>query len=129
MKPDEWIGIILGGTAMLGGLGIAAVAIMVSIPAATREKLAKLEAATKERLALIEKGVDPEIIFRQRRTPGQDPLLWGLLLTGMGLGILVGYLLYLFTGGNREILVNSLAILFGGIGLVVYRLINKKLEA
>jgi hypothetical protein len=128
MDTDKWIGLVLGGAAMIGGMAIAAIAIVVSVPAATKEKLAKLEAATRERLAMIEKGINPETIFKARRTPGQDPLLWGLLLAGMGLGIIIGYVLHLLTGGNREVLVNGLAILFGGIGLVQYRMLNKKLE-
>ncbi len=85
-----------------------------------------MDIRSKERMAMLEKGIDPTLIFREPKRVGQDPLLWGLLLAGMGTGILLGYLVHLITGWDRSVLINSLAILFGGLGLVVFSLSVKK---
>ena len=128
MDTEKLISLIIGGVAVAGGLGIGAISVFVAVPASTREKLAKLEIKSKERLAMLEKGIDPSIIFKDPKHAGQDPMLWGLLLAGMGAGILLGYLLSLATGWSQPILVNSLAIALGGIGLVIFSLFIKRSE-
>lgn len=125
MDTDKLIGLIIGGIAVAGGLAIGAISIIVSVPWSMKEKIAKLEIKSKERLAMLEKGMDPALIFKEPKPAGHDPLLWGLLLAGMGLGLLLGYVLSLITGWNRVVLTNSMAVLFGGIGLVVYSLYRK----
>jgi hypothetical protein len=126
MEADKLLSLVIGGIAVAGGLAVGAISIIVSVPWSMKEKLAKLEARTKERLALIEKGFSPEQVFKEPKGAGQDPLLWGLLLAGMGFGIFLGYILYLITGWDRVALINSMAILFGGGGLIVYRLFFKR---
>ena len=117
---------VMGGVAIVGGLVIAAIAIAVSVPWATKEKIAKQEAATKERLALIEKGYDPEQVLKYKKTTGSDPLLWGCLLAGIGLGVLIGYLLSVARSWDVKILTNSLGLLLGGVGLIVYYIFRRK---
>jgi hypothetical protein len=126
MDADKLTGLVISSIATLGGMTIAAISIIISVPLGMKEKLAKLEAKTKERLAMLEKGIDPMLLLKEPKRAGNDPLLWGLLLTGMGLGILLGYFLYLVTRWDRVVLTNSLAILFGGIGLIIYRLFFTK---
>jgi hypothetical protein len=128
MDTEKLISLIIGGIAVAGGLGIGAISVFVAVPATTREKLAKLEIKSKERMAMLEKGIDPAIIFKEPKRAGQDPMLWGLLLAGMGAGILLGYLLHLVTGWSQPILINSLAIGLGGLGLVLFALYIKRSE-
>ena len=126
METEKLIGLIIAAVSVTGGMAIGAIAVATAVPWSGREKLAKLEARNKERLAMIEKGIAPEIIFSEPKGAGQDPMLWGLLLAGMGLGILLGYLVHLLTGGDRNILTNALAILFGGVGLIIYAPFRKR---
>jgi hypothetical protein len=111
---------IIGGIAVAGGLAIGAISVAVSVPWAMKEKLAKLEARTRERLALIEKGIDPDQLLKEKRGVGHDPLFWGLLLTGLGLGILLGYILSMVTQWYSLMLPNAMGILLGGLGMIVY---------
>ena len=123
---ENIIGLIIGGIAVAGGLVIGAITIAVTTPWAYKEKLAKLESKSKERLVMIEKGIDPNIIFRESKRSGQDPMLWGLLLSGMGLGVLLGYLLHLVTDWDQVVLINATAILFGGIGLIAFSVFRRR---
>ena len=125
MDTEKLIGLIIATVSVAGGLAIGAIAIMTAVPAAMKEKMAKLEFKNKERMAMLEKGVDPTFIFKEPKGAGNDPLLWGLLLAFMGLGILLGYLLAMATGWDRNVLTNALGILFGGVGLVVYSIFRK----
>jgi len=126
METEKLIKLIITVVGMVGGMAIGAISIIVSIPWAFKEKLAKLDASSRERLALIEKGVDPELLFRKKRTAGQDPLFWGLLLIGLGAGWLLGFLVNNRTGWNSSLITNSMAILMGGVGLVVYFFYRKR---
>jgi len=120
--------LIIAGIAVAGGLAVGAVAIAVSVPWAMREKLARLEGRSKERLALIEKGYDPERIFEDKKKAGSDPLFWGFLLAGLGLGLFLGYLISLATGWNGEVLINSLGIFSGGVGMIIYHYAGRNKE-
>lgn len=126
MDPNAIGGLIIGGIATVGVMGLGAIAIAVSIPWSMKEKLARLEARSKERMALIEKGLDPEVFFKEKRKSGGDPLFWGLLLAGLGLGLLVGYLLALVTGWNVPLLTNAMAVFLGGIGMIIFNFYSKK---
>src|ERR1700722_5121400 len=111
---------IIGGIAVAGGLAIGAISIVVSVPWAMKEKLAKLEARNRERMALIEKGIDPDQLLKEKRGMGQDLLFWGLLLAGLGLGVLLGYILSMVTQWDSMILPNAMGALLGGLGLIIY---------
>jgi len=79
----------------------------------------------KERVTLIEKGTNAKI-FESSRQPSS--LKWGLLLVGIGLGILLGKVLAVYTTLDEEPAFFSMICLFGGIGLITYHLIAKKVE-
>lgn len=120
---------IIGAIAVLGGLGIGALAVYVSVTSATKEKLAQIEAKNKERLALIEKGMDLSILDKKSyQPPNFGALLWGLLLGGIGLGALTGYLISLVTPIERHLAIHCFGLIFGGIGLVVYFIYKKRVE-
>jgi hypothetical protein len=87
-----------------------------------------LTTRNKERLALIEKGASPEL-FKTKSTAGNGfgSFKLGLFFIGVALGIVSGYLLTQ-SGMNEEAAYFSMIFLFGGIGLVVSYLLQKKLE-
>lgn len=127
METKDLLGIIIAIIAVVGGLGIAVLSIISGYASAKEEKLALIEARNKERLALIEKGMDPLIADKQiEKKSLYGPLLWGLLLTGAGFGWLLGYIVFLIAGLDLSFISNSLAVLFGGIGLISYYVYRRK---
>jgi hypothetical protein len=93
----------------------------------------------KERMALIDKGVDVSEIFKSRDVSFKFPWLrLGILVLGIGLGILVAYLLIdqLALPSRDQSYHQSVAIIltfslliFGGLGLIlgnVFERIGKK---
>ena len=86
-----------------------------------------------ERRALIEKGISPAELRDLEAPHGSrvrplSSLKWGLLALFVGLGLLVGGLLYETYHFDEYIYFASMLI-SGGIGLVVfYRIASKKLE-
>ena len=83
----------------------------------------------RERMALIEKGVDASL-FNMGENQGNgsmlgslfNPLKIGLFLIGVGLGVVVGYMLGSM-GMAEGASYPSMIFVFGGLGLVVYYLI------
>ena len=128
MDGNDLGGLIIGGIAVAGGLGIGVVSIVISVPWAMKEKLARLEARNKERMVLIEKGLNPEDFFRdkEKKRAGGDPLFWGFLLAGIGLGLFLGYLVALSTNWDVYLLTNSMAIFLGGVGMIAFHFYSKK---
>ena len=85
------------------------------------------KAKNQERMALIEKGVDASIFIKEERGFIQV-LMWGMLLSGIGLGLLLGYILSIYTPMRQDIVMPINALLFGGIGLIGYFVYRKKTE-
>nr|NQU90043.1 hypothetical protein [Bacteroidota bacterium] len=81
----------------------------------------------KEKLAMIEKGLDISTMTKNDN-PLNQILMWGTLLTGIGFGLLFGYLLSLVSDLDQNMIVPIMAILFGGIGLIVFYIFKKKTE-
>jgi len=79
----------------------------------------------KAKMALIEKGIDVSD-SEKAVNPFHKVLLWGMLLGGIGLGLLIGYILSLTFHLEAESIQPILAILFGGIGLIIYYLYRNK---
>lgn len=88
----------------------------------------------KERMAMIEKGLDPVIA----KTPYRfNSLKIGLLLIGVGVGLFIAYTLdhtvfaeakKLDYKANQPIYLSLIAV-FGGLGLFISHLIEKKDKA
>jgi len=74
----------------------------------------------KERMAMIERGMDPRLQQRPRSRPLQT-LKWGLILSGIGLGLFIAYYLdnFVLSGHENEAIYFGLIALFGGLGLVL----------
>jgi len=87
-----------------------------------------ISARNKERMALIEKGVDAEIFYKKTRTFGKySSLQFGLLVIGIAIGILLGALLE-EVGLPEEPAYFSMIMLFGGLGLLIYYAIMRKIK-
>jgi ABC-type Mn2+/Zn2+ transport system permease subunit len=78
-------------------------------------------------MALIEKGVDPSVYLKEEPT-FHAVLMWGMLIGGIGLGLLLGYILSYYTPMREEIIMPIMALLFGGLGLISYYMYQKKRE-
>jgi hypothetical protein len=82
----------------------------------------------KERMAMIEKGVDASQFEYSKKKSAQS-LKYGILLIGIALGILIGKLLantsaFMY---EEEAAYFSMIFLFGGLALVIYYFMAKKL--
>src|ERR1700761_2495880 len=83
----------------------------------------------RERMAMIERGMDPRR-YKQRSAPYQN-LKWGLLFIGAGLGLFLAFLIDRIGFRTNEFDDNpaiyfSMIAIFGGLGLLVSYLIEKK---
>lgn len=81
----------------------------------------------KERMALIEKGLDPSVYMKEEE-PYHKALMWGLLILGIGLGAFVGYILYAYAGLSQAYAVPTMALVFGGLGLIGFYVYRRKTE-
>ena len=86
----------------------------------------------RERMAMIERGMDPRSYKPRSQT--YNTLKWGMLLIGAGLGLFLAYILdhTWFESMNRDennpAIYFSLIALFGGLGLFISFLIERKAE-
>jgi polyferredoxin len=78
----------------------------------------------KERMAMIEKGIGT-LPLDKKENPFHDVLLWALLAIGIGFGLLTGFLLIQNSIVKDDAIMGILAILFGGIGALVYTFYKK----
>jgi hypothetical protein len=85
--------------------------------------LVHLNIRKKERMLLIEKGVDASIFASKPETA--PSLKWGILLTGLAAGLLIGNLLDTITGMRPEVAYFSMLFLFGGCALILYYIIGR----
>ena len=110
MKADDLISMILI-------LGVLPVTILLIVYFIQKMKI-------KERMQLLEKGID--LSLQRKDNPFTNTLMWGMLATGIGFGLLVGFLLINSGVFNDDAIMGILAILFGGIGLIIFHFIGKK---
>ena len=83
----------------------------------------------KERMAMMEKGVDASMFVTQHKKSAYS-LKYGIMLIGIALGILIGKLLASTEAFNHEeeAAYFSMVFLFGGLGLVIYHFLAKKMD-
>ncbi len=82
-----------------------------------------------ERLALI--AADKEAgIFKEsdNKSSSHTSLKIGIFMVGIAIGLLVGEILAKVTNLNPEVAYLSMVLIFGGISLVIYYLIEKRLK-
>ncbi|MFA6950223.1 MAG: DUF6249 domain-containing protein [Lentimicrobiaceae bacterium] len=79
----------------------------------------------KERMTLLDRGLDPRSF--ERPINNFSTLKYGLLLTGVGLGILIANIIVKAGAMESEAAYFSLVTLFGGIALILDYLIEKNL--
>lgn len=127
---DYQIILIAVGVIILAGLAISIFVLKLTLPPHYKERLINIENRSRERMALIEKGMDPTLADKkENKSSGHESLVWGLLLIGIGFGALVGYIISFNYGWNQKIAMDSMALCFGGIGLVIYYLNKRKRES
>ena len=82
----------------------------------------------KERIALIEKGTDASVFYSTEKAKEKKyySLQFGILGVCIGIGILMGNILHQNLGMKDEVAYNSMIFLMGGIGLIVFHVINLK---
>ncbi len=88
--------------------------------------LVYLNIRKKERMKLIEKGADASIFATKPETA--PSLKWGIFLCGLAIGLLFGYALENL-GAPTEVAYFSMIFLFGGLGLIVYYVIEQRKKA
>jgi uncharacterized membrane protein YesL len=115
---SETLGILTGMLAVLLIFGGAPATILLIYYFSRKAK-------NKERMAMIEKGLDPSLYIKENPISNKV-LLWGMLLGGIGLGLLLGYIISVATGMQLAPIMPILAVLFGGFGLIGYYMYEKK---
>jgi len=82
----------------------------------------------KERMTMLEKGVDASVFFTTKKNNSQG-LKYGLMLIGVALGILIGNILAVTPAFmyEKEAAYFSMIFLFGGLALVIYYFMAKKM--
>lgn len=83
----------------------------------------------KERMAMMEKGVDASMFVTPHNKSAYS-LKYGIMLIGVALGILIGKLLAATEAfvHEEEAAYFSMIFLFGGLGLVIYYFLSKKMN-
>jgi len=79
----------------------------------------------RERMLLIQRGADASV-FESKRNETAN-LKWGLLSLGIGIGILLGRVFAAYTCLGEEASYFSLICLFGGLSLVIYHFLARKM--
>jgi len=79
-----------------------------------------LKMRSKERLSLIEKGMDPSLARPKLDKNPLNYLKYGLLLIGMALGVVSGYLLNLFFDIPEFVAYSAMILLFCGLLLLYF---------
>jgi hypothetical protein len=82
----------------------------------------------KERLALIEKGADASLFNPGKTSKGMGALKFGMLSVGVALGFLFGSLLATTMVMHEEVAYFSMIFLCGGISLILFYFIERKLD-
>ena len=84
----------------------------------------------KERMAMMEKGIDPSTFIAPKKA-SSAALKYGILLISIALGIFVGKWvasteMFMY---EEEAAYFSMIFLFGGLGLVIYHFMSRKMDA
>jgi len=81
----------------------------------------------KERLALIEKGAEASLFNTGRKNNRTFALKAGMFLVGIALGLLLGNVIAETTRLKEEVAYFSMTFLCGGLSLIIFYFIEKKM--
>ena len=81
----------------------------------------------RERMSLMERGLSPAE-FSNKKGILSATLRYGLLLIGIGVGILFGNFVEIEFGVPRQGAFIAMMFIFGGIGLIISFLIERKIN-
>jgi len=81
----------------------------------------------RERLAMMEKGLNPSELTAQKAARWTT-LKYGMLLIGVAVGMLVGNWMYQSYDLSNIVSYLSMTLLFGGLSLVLYFIIEAKFK-
>ena len=76
----------------------------------------------KKKMALIEKGLYSQEEHAKPKNPAQQVLGWGLVLTGFGIALLIGF----FWGGTPDVALPGLIFGFIGVALLIFFAVIRK---
>lgn len=79
----------------------------------------------RERVIMMERGLDLADLSSGKRSKW-NALKFGILLAGLAIGILVGNILHEYFGLSDKVSFLSMILMFGGLGLIIYFLIETK---
>lgn len=80
----------------------------------------------RERMALIERGADPMLFENKKRAYSSGSLKVGLFLFGIGVGIVMGYLISSGGGMDEDSAYPAMIFVFGGLALIAAYLWQRK---
>ncbi len=113
---------------MVGVLGVLVPIVLFIVIAAIIISNSYFKNRRMERTALIASGKGADIFNEGDRKPAYYlALKFGLLLIGLGIGLLMGDYLENITQMPEPVAYLSMMFLFGGIGLIAYYLIQKRI--
>lgn len=82
----------------------------------------------KERMALIEKGADASLFAKPLKVKPTSVLKWGMFFAGLAIGALIGNVIAEYTALEEPVAYLSMILLFGGLSLVGFYLVEKKIS-
>jgi hypothetical protein len=90
--------------------------------------LVQLINRNKERMAIISKGADPSLFKEEFRHYSNIPMIAGIFLVGLAIGIIFGNLLYFRTNvfQNEAASYFFSILFFGGVSLLIATFIDRK---
>ena len=80
----------------------------------------------RERMALIERGADPTLFENKKRGYSSSSMRVGLFLFGIGVGIVMGYLISSGGGMDEGAAYPAMIFVFGGLALIFSHLWQRK---
>jgi len=85
-------------------------------------------ARNKERMALIERGADPSLFETVKKGNSNRFFKWGTFLLGIGIGIVIAYMLVKNDVMSEDSAYFAMIFIFGGIALIGTHLYERKQE-
>lgn len=82
----------------------------------------------KERMSLIEKGADASLFAKSVKLKPTTVLKWGMFFAGIAFGTLIGNVIAEYTALHEEVAFISMILLFGGLSLVMFYFVEKRIN-